>query len=537
MASMEHFGGAQVTNLNTLNGMMLQGFSWYLPADGQHWRRLAHLAPRLLELGYTSVWMPPAYKGQAGEEDVGYGVYDLWDLGEFDQKGSVRTKYGTRRDYLDAVRSLRREGLNVLADVVLNHRMGADEAETVSAIEVAADNRTQDISDEHEIRAWTKFTFPGRNGVLNKFVWDWRCFHGIDWDEGEGRGGIWRFHDKTWDDDVSHEMGNYDYLMGADVDLLHPRVYRQLVTWGRWYLRLTGADGVRLDAVKHMSREFYRRWLADMRSSLHRELFCVGEYWSSDVNELLAYLGEDEPMSLFDVPLHFRFFWASTTPREELDLRGILDATLVAEDPVHAVTFVDNHDTQPSQALESTVQPWFKPLAYAIILLREAGYPCVFFADLYGLPSDSIPMVAELPLLMELRRRFAYGPQSDCFAERDLIGWTRAGDEGHPQGLAVILCTRDFDQQPPEGQDQAGEDAQADGQQEGAQEPAPQVAQLVMNVGAAHAGETWRCVLGNEHEVVIGDDGSAAFMSRGAHVCVYLQADAAETLDNIPILT
>ena len=67
--------------INTKNGLMLQAFSWYLPSDGQHWRRLAQMAPRLREEGFTSVWMPPAYKGQAGTEDVGYGVYDLWDLG------------------------------------------------------------------------------------------------------------------------------------------------------------------------------------------------------------------------------------------------------------------------------------------------------------------------------------------------------------------------------------------------------------------------------------------------------------------------
>jgi len=48
-----------------------------------------------------------------------------------------------------------------------------------------------------------------------------------------------------------------------------------------------------------------------------------------------------------------------------------------------------------------------KPSAYALILLREAGYPCVFYGDLYGLPNDGIPAVRELPLLMELRRRFA----------------------------------------------------------------------------------------------------------------------------------
>ena len=43
------------------------------------------------------LWLPPAYKGVGGKNDNGYGVYDLYDLGEFNQKGSIETKYGTKR--------------------------------------------------------------------------------------------------------------------------------------------------------------------------------------------------------------------------------------------------------------------------------------------------------------------------------------------------------------------------------------------------------------------------------------------------------
>ena len=46
-----------------------------------------------IPLGVTALWLPPAYKGAGGDKDVGYGVYDLYDLGEFNQKGSVPTKY------------------------------------------------------------------------------------------------------------------------------------------------------------------------------------------------------------------------------------------------------------------------------------------------------------------------------------------------------------------------------------------------------------------------------------------------------------
>ena len=70
---------------------ILQGFEWYLPNDGNHWKTLAEKAEELSSFGINAVWMPPAYKGSEGANDVGYGTYDLYDLGEFDQKGSVRT--------------------------------------------------------------------------------------------------------------------------------------------------------------------------------------------------------------------------------------------------------------------------------------------------------------------------------------------------------------------------------------------------------------------------------------------------------------
>ena len=61
------------------------------------------------------------------------------------------------------------------------------------------------------------------------------------------------------------------------------------------------------------------------------------------------------------------------------DLRTIFDNNLVKQQPVLAVNLVENHDSQPLQFLESVVEAWFKLLAYALILLRYDGYPCIFY--------------------------------------------------------------------------------------------------------------------------------------------------------------
>ena len=77
---------------------LIQFFHWYLPNDGTFWKHTAEQAGYLNHLGINMAWLPPAYKPCEGGAGVGYGVYDLYDLGEFDQKGSVRTKYGFKDD-------------------------------------------------------------------------------------------------------------------------------------------------------------------------------------------------------------------------------------------------------------------------------------------------------------------------------------------------------------------------------------------------------------------------------------------------------
>jgi alpha-amylase len=171
----------------------------------------------------------------------------------------------------------------------------------------------------------------------------------------------------------------------------------------------------------------------------------VGEYWSSDLNDLRFYLEKThECMHLFDAPLQHNLHAASRD--RHYDLRRIFDHTLVKDKPWLAVTLVDNHDTQPCQALERWVDWWFKPLAYALILLRQEGYPCVFYPDLYGAAYHdkgmdiSLLPVHKLPEMMQARALFAYGPQRDYFDHHRTIGWTRAGDATQPDsGMAVLL--------------------------------------------------------------------------------------------------
>ncbi|RYZ53956.1 MAG: hypothetical protein EOP49_06195 [Sphingobacteriales bacterium] len=193
-----------------------------------------------------------------------------------------------------------------------------------------------------------------------------------------------------WESLVDNEKGNFDYLMLNDIETRNPAVRQELKNWGKWYYNTVRFDGVRLDAVKHMNPSFFIEWLDYLRAEVNPQLFALGEYWlSDDLPVLLNYLDAvGDRMSLFDAPLHRNFSIASNQ-KGSYDLRTIFQDTLVSKKPDLAVTFVDNHDTQPLQSLEEYTEQWFKPHAYALILLRQDGYPCVFYADLFVIQFNS----------------------------------------------------------------------------------------------------------------------------------------------------
>ena len=117
------------------NGVMMQYFEWNLTNDGKLWKQLKEDASHLHEIGVTAIWIPPAYKADE-QQDEGYATYDLYDLGEFEQKGTVRTKYGTKDELKEMIDELHKNKIAVYLDVVLNHKAGGDFTEKFMVVEV-----------------------------------------------------------------------------------------------------------------------------------------------------------------------------------------------------------------------------------------------------------------------------------------------------------------------------------------------------------------------------------------------------------------
>ncbi|EHA50355.1 hypothetical protein MCOR27_000199 [Pyricularia oryzae] len=484
------------------NMTMMQGFEWYVPADQKHWVRLEKEIPQLKSWGIDNIWVPPGCKGSS-KTGNGYDIYDLYDLGEFDQKGSVATKWGTKEELVKLCSTAKAKGVGIYWDAVLNHRFAADHKEKCPAAEVDEEDRTKFISDTYDIKAWVGFDFPGRKGKYSKQKYHWYHFSGVDFNAENEKTGIFKImgdKNQGWaeDGDVDSEKGNYDYLMGSDLDYDHPEVQDDVLAWGKWIAKTIPLAGMRFDAVKHFSVDFLARFITELDEAYGQGWFFVGEFWKDSLDDMSAYLQRmGKKFSLFDAPLVYSFSRISQGEGE--DMRKVFDNTLVQREPINAVTLVMNHDTQPGQALEVPIADWFKPLAHALILLRSSGYPCVWYGDLYGTKAEEPAPPScggSLPKMLLARKLYAYGEQADYFDYATCLGWVKYGTWDRPYGCAVVISNAG-----------AGEKR--------------------MHVGEMHAGETWTDLLGwSDEEVVIGEDGFGLFKCGQCSVSVYVNKDA-----------
>lgn len=477
------------------NGVMMQYFEWNLPNDGKLWNKLKADAKHLHEIGITAVWIPPAYKADE-QQDEGYATYDLFDLGEFNQKNTVRTKYGTKQELKDMIDELHKYKISVYLDAVMNHKSWGDYTEKFMVKEVNPEQRNEAISDAFEIQGWTGYDFPGRNNKYSDFKWHWHHFSGTDYDDGAKRSGIFQIlgENKYWSRGVDSENGNYDFLLGNDLDLDHPEVIQELNRWGVWVSNELNLDGMRLDAIKHMRDVFVKQFLETVRADRGNDFYAVGEYWNGDLDTLNNYLETiGNSIDLFDVPLHYNMF-AASEQGEAYDLQKIFDNALVMTHPDCAVTFVDNHDSQIGSSLESQIKDWFKPLAYGIILLMEKGYPCVFYGDYYGMEGKESPHKLIIDILLEARNKYAYGEQRNYFTHPATAGFVRMGDKEHEgSGLAMLISN--------------GKDGDK-----------------IMNVGTLRKGEVWYDFTGSiKDEVTIDEKGNGKFLVKGGNIAVWVK--------------
>ncbi|HXH86010.1 MAG TPA: alpha-amylase domain-containing protein [Nitrospira sp.] len=384
-------------------GVMMQAFYWDCPRienkDLAWWNHVKIRIPSLSANGFTALWLPPVSKAaNIGGMSMGYDPYDYYDLGDIDQKGSVKTWFGSKDELAVLIREAHDYRMQVYADLVLNHNNGADAQETNPI--------------DHQ-RRWTDFA--PKSG---KFPRDWRCFHPSPYE--------------TWDRETFGDMP----------DLCHrnPCVYTELIEYAKWLIEEIGFDGFRYDCVKGYGGWMVRaiQELRGMRDGAPYKPFGVGECWDSE-RTIQDWLDEtnawsDNPASAFDFPL--RYALKDLCQTYGYSLKNLVNVgTLLADRPSQAVTFVENHDVVRGDSIVTE-----KMLAYAFILTHE-GYPCVFWQDYYnwGLAREGDRSgIAEL---VRIHEAHAGGSTSVLYVDEDLYIMQRGG-WGDQRGLIFVLNNR-----------------------------------------------------------------------------------------------
>lgn len=410
------------------NETILQSFYWEMcteeyedkyPEECDLWQLLKKEASNLKDIGFTSVWIPPATKGKAGTYDVGYGIYDLWDLGEFDQQGTIRTKYGTKEELLKALASLHQNEMRVYFDAVLNHRFGADETEEV------------ELEDDGKAEVWTKFNFPGRNNKYSDCKLDWHSFDGVDWNERTKEIGRYLFEAKDWD----WSYGD-DFLMGADLDYNNENVRNDVIKWGKWIINDLGFDGFRIDAAKHIDSGFLRDFINEINENSNKDVFFGGEAWIEEEDILCDFINQinTKHLKVFDYPLRSLF---TQMKNRELNMKDLKNNGIVNKEGYKdkSVTFIDTHDTDrdnPPKDVESISH--YKYQAYTYILMREYGLPVVYWKDYF-----TRKMSEGIKPLINARKNYAYGKGYESEAtDQSTYCYIREGNNSS-SGLVMLI--------------------------------------------------------------------------------------------------
>ena len=381
-------------------GVMMEGFYSNVPSPGAGtasapwwWDHIATQANTLRLSGFSAIWLPPCRKGAAGGYSVGYDPYDDYDLGSKNQRGTIPTRYGTREQLERCVAMLRANGLDVYMDMVDNHRDGD------------AGNYTFQYVDAYG-------NYPG--GRFEKHTQD---FHpGVPQDPNVFLGGGENFN--QFGRDLAPING------GRPIGASQSWAYTNLMQSGDWLTKALDIQGYRLDDVKGQSTDFTYNWL---NYGAMAGKFAVGEFFDGNNDLVEAWLNDPGPpsntygmagrSSAFDFSLRYTLQSMCNYP-PGFDMSTLDHTGLAGRDPAHAVTFVENQDTDGSSPISQN-----KALAYAYILTNE-GYPCVFYRD-YSTDTGSYGLKPVIDNLVWIHEKLAFGTTQQRYKDHDVYCYER----------------------------------------------------------------------------------------------------------------
>lgn len=358
----------------------LQAFYWNVVPGGIWWDSLTLLSPKIKSAGFSSIYIPPPSKGAGGGFSMGYDIYDHYDFGEFYQKGSRETRFGSRDELEKMISAYNSLGMTVFVDVVLNHTAGG---------ELKSKNNCRTDS------AYLIFNYPFGSKRFPKNA------NSFNPSENNNCNQLPPYNDNF-----------FSFANDNCTDC--PDVRDSLIAWGMFLKNQFQFNGARLDAVKHINPYFIAQFVNSAFSNKYVFVEYIGNgleiknYYNQLVN-----FGAGQ-VSFLDFPLRYTLADMCNNSTGSFDMRSLDYAGLIFGQGMsgfNVTTFVENHDydrTGWDGTIDTAVgghSPIFrdKYLAYAFILFSE-GRPSVFFKDYFDYGLSGI-----IDTLIFIRHKFLGG--------------------------------------------------------------------------------------------------------------------------------
>lgn len=279
---------------------------------GGDWQGIIDKLPYLQKLGVTAIWISPVVKNIEG--DAGFSAYHGYWPQDF---YATNPHFGDLKTLKKLVDDAHSRGIRVIMDLVVNHiaqlyfydlnHNGVPDGDVNGRSEYDPPYDPKGIKDIHGKPApivWFNIK------KLNRVPAEPKPFQSPDFYHKIGRTKNWDTANQYRDTDKRNEVIFGDFPGGLkDLATERKDVQSELIKMANYWIKETGIDGFRLDAVKHVAHTFWQRFIPEVRRYAAKQgkprFIFFGEIFGSPDQLTGSYTFNNELDSVLYFPLEY----------------------------------------------------------------------------------------------------------------------------------------------------------------------------------------------------------------------------------------
>lgn len=326
--------------------------------DARHGGDLAGMASALgylSDLGVTAVWPTPLLINDMPSTSYhGYAITDYYQ---------IDPRYGSNEDYKAFVAEAHKKGIKVVQDMVFNH-CGSENF----------------LFTDRPDSTW--FNYESR------YVQTAYKISAISDPHAAGQ-------------DARNAQDGWFVEAMPDLNQRNPHVMQYLIQNSVWWIEYAGIDGIRQDTYPYADRRAMALWNEAVLREYPR-FNIVGETWLNN-NVGVSFWQQGSPVAgnscdsklptVMDFPLMNLLNSVLDEETNDWD-RGLariydyLSQDVVYADPMHLLTFLDNHDTARFAQRKEQAEDTGRYRQALTLLLTLRGIPQIYYGDELAMAAD-----------------------------------------------------------------------------------------------------------------------------------------------------